>query len=715
MHAFGDLPLQRRLVLVMMLTSCAALLFASAAFVTNDIVNLRRSIGEDLTTLTRIIGASSTAAVTFGDRVSAEETLETLENQPHILAAAIYFRDGELLAEYFRAELGEASLPPPMSEDSLMFWDNYVDIYRGIYLDGERIGTIFMRSDVQKLNSRLLWYLLVVAVVLAFSLLLAFLVSKGFQRLITDPIVRLAGTARRISVEKNYALRASAEGQDEIRDLIDGFNEMLDEIQRRDVELKRHRERLEEMVARRTAELQQANLELAEAKDRAESAARRLAHQAYHDALTGLPNRVLLNDRLSVALAHAERNQSLLALLFLDVDQFKLINDTLGHASGDTLLCMIAERLQECVRSEDTIARLGGDEFMILLPYIQHAEDAAEVAHKITEALNRPLVVEGQELHLTISIGISIYPDDGGDVETLMRNADASMYRAKESGRNQYMFYRPDMAVASYRRLALESQLRRVVERDELRLFFQPQVMASDSGIIGAEALLRWENPDMGMLGPDQFIPLAEEIGVIEAIGEWVMLTACQHAQRWQAAGYEGFRVSVNLSARQFQRDYMQTMVQAVLDETGLPSGSLELEITESLSMQNVHATIETLNALHAMGVQIAIDDFGTGYSSLSYLKKFPIHTVKIDRSFVQDIPEDRDDAALASAIIAMAHSLGLRVVAEGVETDDQLRFFRAQACDLLQGYLFGRPVPASEFAQLLAERWYTNTVASGE
>jgi diguanylate cyclase (GGDEF)-like protein len=429
-----------------------------------------------------------------------------------------------------------------------------------------------------------------------------------------------------------------------------------------------------------------------------------IRHQEFHDALTGLPNRLLLKDRLSLAMAHAKRNNMMLAVLLLDLDRFKLINDTLGHAAGDTLLQLIAGRLTGTLREDDTVARQGGDEFLLLLPEIVKIEDAAKLAQKLLEQIRQPLSVHGHELYVTTSIGMVLYPNDGRDIETLLKNADTAMYRAKEQGRNNYQLYTPTMNARAFERLTLENSLRRALERNEFTVYYQPKVDLRSRKAVGAEALVRWNHPELGLIMPGDFISAAEDTGLIVPIGEWVLRTACAQNKAWQNAGYPPLRVAVNLSARQFQlRNLVQTVAE-ILKETGLEPRWLELEITESIAMQNAEFTVKTLNELKDMGIQISIDDFGTGYSSLSYLKRFPINKLKIDKTFVREINTDHDNAAIASAVIVLGQSLNLGVIAEGVETIEQLNFLKDQHCDEIQGFLFGRPLPPAEIEKKLFE-----------
>ncbi len=428
----------------------------------------------------------------------------------------------------------------------------------------------------------------------------------------------------------------------------------------------------------------------------------RLTFLAHHDSLTDLPNRILFMDRLSQALARVKWHQRLVAVLFLDLDHFKRINDSLGHDMGDLLLKAVAERLSSCVRAGDTVARMGGDEFTIVLADVAQTEDVPKVAQKIVDAISKPFSLMGQEFFITISMGISIFPNDGQDAQTLVKNAYAAMYRAKEQGRNHYQHYSPAMNVRTLERLALESNLRHALERKELLLHYQPRVDLETGRITGVEALLRWQYPDLGLVSPSQFIPLAEETGLIIPIGEWVLRTACAQNKLWQSMGLSPVRVSVNLSARQFEQRNLVETIGRVIKETGLDPNYLELELTEGLIMKNAEITIATLRSLHEMGIQISIDDFGTGYSSLSYLKRFPIHALKIDQSFVRDIITDPDGTVIVTAIILLAHSLKLKVIAEGVETKDQLDFVRSLKCHEIQGYLFSKPLPAEEMTRLL-------------
>jgi diguanylate cyclase (GGDEF)-like protein len=442
-------------------------------------------------------------------------------------------------------------------------------------------------------------------------------------------------------------------------------------------EKRTYENKLEELVRKRTAQIE---------------------HLAYHDALTDLPNRVLFVDRVTQALTLAQRQPQMVGTMFLSLDRFKKINDTLGHVVGDLCLKEVAKRLCHCVKEGDTVARLDGDEFALLLAQVKGTEELVELAQVIADALKPSFDLQGQEIYVTSSIGISIFPDDGKDAETILKNGGAALYQAKKLGGSSYRFYTADLYARALKRLALETSLRGAIEKEELILYYQPQVDYATGLVVGAEALVRWQHPTLGLLPPSEFIPLAEDTGLILQLGAWVMRTACAEARAWQVDGLGSLRIAVNVSACEFRRpDFFENMVD-ILTQTGLEPAYLDLELTETAIMENAEATVDLLSRIRKLGVKIAIDDFGTGYSSLSYLKRLPIDTLKLDRSFVNGATSDPDDAALVVAVISLAHNLRLQVIAEGVETEEQLRFLRLLKCDGGQGYLFGKPMPAAAF-----------------
>jgi diguanylate cyclase (GGDEF)-like protein len=455
--------------------------------------------------------------------------------------------------------------------------------------------------------------------------------------------------------------------------------------------LEAHVESLEQVITARTEKLEAANLQL--------------RHLATHDALTGLPNRVLLDDRLAQAIAHADRDAQPFAVLMLDLDRFKLINDSFGHRTGDAVLNEVARRLQGLVRSIDTVARVGGDEFVLVVSPSPARADAEEIGRRANDILSAPIQVEGVDLRVSSSIGIAFYPTDGGSAESVLAHADAAMYFAKERGRNNHQCFSPGMKSKALERVSLESELHQALKLQQFELFYQPKVDTASGDIHSAEALIRWRHPQRGLIVPMQFIPLAEECGLIHEIGAWVLREACRQCAVWQRAGQPPLRVAVNVAASQFRRGDLLEVVRSALQQAQLDPRFLEIELTESAVMTNPEDSAAVLEQLSRMGVLVSVDDFGTGYSSMSYLRRFPIDKLKIDRSFIAELTTRADDASIVQAIVSLAHGLRLKVVAEGVETLEQLKFLRSVGCDQYQGYHFSEPLPAAEFAELVT-RW---------
>ena len=482
--------------------------------------------------------------------------------------------------------------------------------------------------------------------------------------------------------------------------------------------LVQYQNHLEELVKERTVRLTEAVGRLEEEIKIRKRSEEQIKYLAYYDSLTDLPNRMLFLDRLSQSLEHAKRHERLLAVLFLDLDNFKRINDTLGHSTGDKLLKEVAFRISGCLRKSDSFAylgkegfsaslsRLGGDEFVILLTEINTVQDAASVAQRIIETMSQPFELGKNEVFITASIGVTLYPYHGDEAGVLLKNADAAMYQAKEQGRNNYQFFNQSLSDSTFERLMLDNNLRLALKRDELLLHYQPQVEIAGGRIIGMEALVRWRHQERGIISPAEFIPIAEENGCIVPIGEWVLNTACAQNRLWQGLNGNGsMKMAVNLSSYQFRQAKLIETVARAIEEHGLPPHLIELELTEGIIMRNADETVATLRELKNMGVQISIDDFGTGYSSLSYLRRFPIDTLKIDSAFVRDLATDEDDASITKAIIAMAHNLGLRVIAEGVETKEQFDFLAENGCDAVQGFLFSQPLASDDATDLLKNK----------
>jgi diguanylate cyclase (GGDEF)-like protein/PAS domain S-box-containing protein len=814
--AFRDWSIRHKLTGLFVLMAFITALTESVPMVIFDMVGLRRAMARDLATLADALARNSTAALTFRDAETARDVLQALKAEPSVKAACIYTSEGKPFAKYVR-EGKEADFIPPFAQDpGIHFeWDRLIE-FRDIVLDDEQVGTIYVESDLQRLHARLRQYIIASLGMLVLTLSIAFWIASRLQRPISRPLLDLVGTAEKISSAGNYSVRAELPNRDEFGLLVSSFNGMLDQIEKRDQQLRHNREQLEQEVALRTAELQTTNLQLRRAEEKyrlifedavvgifqstpdghplnvnralaqihgydspeqlmaevenvvqdlfvhptqmegilrtlrekgevrgaelelyrrdrskrwvlanmravrdadgkvmlvegtiEDISDRKLAEErvqflAYYDALTGLPNRTLLQDRLAKSLASARRHKEKVALLFLDLDRFKIINDSLGHSFGDLLLQQVAERLKKWARAQDTVARIGGDEFLIALASVNDDSDAAVAAGRIMEAMNSDFVIQGRTFNVSCSIGISLFPDHGADNEALIKNADAAMYTAKESGRNAFRFFSNDMNARVVERLNLEHGLRGALEKNEFFLLYQPQTNVESGEIVGAEALLRWKHPELGLISPDRFIRVAENSGLILPIGEWVLRTACLTARSWQTQGLPAIPVAVNVSAVQFRHESFRDLIRQVLQETGLAPNYLELELTESLLLSNADVTLSVLRALKEIGINLAIDDFGTGYSSLSYLRQFPVSKLKIDRSFIRDVPSNSDDTAIATAIISMAKGLNIKVIAEGVENETQMAFLRHQHCDEVQGYYFSRPLTPEQMVEKL-------------
>jgi diguanylate cyclase (GGDEF)-like protein len=552
---------------------------------------------------------------------------------------------------------------------SLALWVREILAYR----------STFLGQHADQVVRHLAWYALIFLLAGIASLGLALLLSDRLLDSASRPLLQLVELMERVSRDKDFSVRAKVHEEDEVGALAHGFNNMLHRIEKRERELRR------QLSERRRVE-------------------RRLTMLAHFDTLTRLPNRNYFNKRLNSVISGAAPDQ-ILALLFIDLDNFKIVNDTLGHHLGDSLLKEVAARLRSCVRAEDCVCRLGGDEFTIILEHIKTVEQVGQVAEKVVGALSKPIVLGDNEFYVTSSIGISVYPNDGSDAAELIKNGDTAMYHAKERGKNNFQFFSNEMTDRARKRLMLETGLRQALERGEFVLYYQPQVDLRTGEIVGAEALLRWQRPGVGFVGPQEVIPVAEETGLIVPIGEWVLWAACSQANLWQRAGHNSVRVSVNISARQFREHDFLRILANVLEDTQLDPSLLELELTESALMEDVEAAIAKAQDLRAMGVNLSIDDFGTGYSSISYLQRFPISDLKIDRSFVQDIPSNADNVEITKAIIAMARGLNIEVVAEGVETHAQMEFLAGHGCDRAQGYFIDHALPAPEFERRLHQR----------
>jgi diguanylate cyclase (GGDEF)-like protein len=685
MQWLAKTSIARRLKMVLLFITSIALLLSTTGFLVNDWFSLRNALFDRLNAEARIISSNSVAAMAFNDPDSAAKTLQTLQSEESILAAGLFDLEGNQFAKY---QQEEGVLPAVLPREDSGFAEGLAFVVLPVELDNSHLGDILLISDFRDWKRRQQVKFLISTGVFALSLVIAILLSSRLQCLVSDPILRLAQTARNITEQQDYSLRAEKVTEDEIGRLAVDFNGMLKQIQTRDQELQEIQEHLEEKVKIRTRQLTELT--------------QQLEYQAYYDHLTGLANRTTFDDHLKLAIEQVDRYGGKLAVLFLDLDRFKDINDSLGHDIGDMLLVKVAKRFSRCMRSSDTLARLGGDEFAVLLQRLEHSSDAADVARKLTTTIAEPFNIENYNLHLSTSIGISIYPVDGNSAEAILKNADTAMYSSKDRGRNLMTFFSQEMNARAERRLVLENKLRQVIREGGLTVYYQPRCNALTKEIVGVEALVRWFDPDEGQITPGEFIPVAEESGLISSIDEWVLETACREVLSWHGDEMPKISLAVNFSPVQFIRKDLDTVVGQILQKTGFPSTQLEMEITESLFGLDSGEINKIFDRLVELGIQISVDDFGTAYSSLSRLKQLPLHTLKIDQSFVRDLGKDAGDEDIVRTIIALGHNLKLKVVAEGVETDGQYQFVKENGCDTVQGFLFSTPVPGSELVKLL-------------
>ncbi|NHZ89190.1 EAL domain-containing protein [Massilia sp. CCM 8733] len=621
------------------------------------------------------------AAMLFGDQLAANEILAALRVVPDVQSAVVYDNASGRFASYLRdAGAGQALPLAPRrasasASDSTLSW-RHVTVAAPLIVQHQRLGTLIVQSSLDSVYHQLALYLALTIPVMLAVLAIAHLVLSRLQRFITDPLRALSDTSAQISRLGDYAIRAEVSSLADIGMLSTAFNTMLDRIQKRESELE---------------------AEISERK-RVEVKLDRLAH---FDNVTQLHNRHFFNDRLEAVIARAAQCHERAVVMFIDLDNFKAVNDTLGHDIGDDLLRLVSRSLTDTLRAGDAIARIGGDEFAIILENVHQIEDAAMVAEKCLLKIAQPIAISGHEIHISASIGISVYPDHAANMHELLKYADSAMYYAKNSGKNACRLFTHSMQEDARKRFTLDNNLRRALERKEFVLYYQPQIDLRSGAICGAEALIRWIHPDLGMISPADFIPVAEETGMIVAIGEWVLREACHELRAWHDDGH-AIRMSINLSGRQLSEDGLVASVLAIVDDSGIDTRWLELELTESMLMDASASVIDKLHTLKRAGIALAIDDFGTGYSSMSYLKTFPVSALKIDRSFVQDLPHSTEDAAITRAIIALARSLKMETVAEGIETQEQGEFLRANGCDKAQGYHYGKPLPAAQIRELL-------------
>ncbi len=669
---FQGLTLRGKLTFLITFTSCFVLCLTISASMFFQWGRLREELLEDALLLSFEIKEDCAQALKMHDLDSLDRILAIVPLKREFSSAVIFDENQQIVTSISAANGLE--LPDLAGRQyGHQFGASYFDLVEPLRLDDETLGYLAIRANMAPVYSTMWHYVIIGGAAFLVYSLIALLIARSLQRLITDRVSTLARAMDQVSQDKDYSRRVKKRANDEIGQLFDGFNRMLGEIEKRETELRENESRLDFL--------------------------------AHHDHLTQLGNRRLLQARLEHALARCRRTQSRLALLFIDLDRFKNINDSLGHDFGDKILSHVASCLKSHVRESDTLARLGGDEFVIILEQVKKNDDLRRFVQKLLRELAKPLEEKGLQLHVTATMGISFFPEDGTDSDSLMRAADAAMYQAKYDGRNRFQFFSPEMNSLSRASLKMENLLRKALERGEFRLEYQSQYDLKTGQLIGFEALLRWENEDLGVVSPADFIPLAEEIGAIVPIGDWILVSACQTIKNLQEKWQIPLSVAVNISPRQFRDDSLVGSVARALYRSGLAPGSLELEITEGTVMDNVKDAISKMEQFKKMGVHLAIDDFGTGYSSLGYLKQFPISRLKIDQSFVRDLEISTSDKAIVNSIIALGRTMNLEVVAEGIEDFSQLDFLRNEGCHFGQGYLMGHPLAKEDLAETVARK----------
>ncbi len=672
---FSRQTLRGKVQAVILGTTTLVLLMLFVLQVALQYFDLRRSVLQEVRFLVDMIGDRTTAALITGDRALAAATLEKLSVEPKLICARIYDQKNEIFANY-----GEDLNPRYHQHFKLnknadtyhQFYFDHACLHQSLMSDGEWLGTLVIQTSLIDLQKSMLRFTTTWGLTIFIAWLISLLLSRKLRSVISEPIEKLAAAMKTVSEKQAYSLRIKNIGGDELNQLVEGFNQMLEQIELRDSELTQHRDRMD--------------------------------HLAHHDSLTGLPNRLLFNDRLKQAIQRAERAKRELALIFLDLDKFKMINDTLGHDIGDIVLVETACRLEECLRKSDTIARLGGDEFVVILEDFECQDSVKQIAEKIIEELSRECQIMQHSLHVTASLGISFYPSHGSDLTTLKRCADIAMYKAKELGRDNFQFYSPGMETRKRDLLILEEDLRDALRQQHLRIYFQPQVSMRTGKVCTAEALLRWQHPTRGLILPGEFFPMAEETGLIIELGEWALEETCRIALAWLEQGIDPIRCAINISPRQFRQPGLFDKLHAVLEKTGMPPHLVELEITEAVLMDDVEDVIEKMTKLRALGIRLAIGDFGSGASSLSYLRYFPINKLKVDMSFVRDIHRDKYDLAITASVASLARIMGVDALAEGVETQAQESALLGLGIEWAQGFFYQRPMDAADFEAYLRQ-----------
>ncbi len=664
-----DAPIKTKLMGIYFVVNIFTMLIIFSIMVSYDYYSFRNSLIQDIHIQANILDSNLEDALAANDRHKAESILSVLQFSDQIDSAQLLLADGSLFADYHKADTPS---PGNIKEEKRHL------VLKHHVMDGQKkLGTLYFHASLYRLYASLTIFALITALAGALALTGAYVLSRRVNFGISQPLQNLTQLMHQIIRKQDFTIRSEIASENEIGLLAGGLNDLLDHIERRDAALE------SELAQRRAVEQD-------------------LDQLAHFDNVTALPNRHFFNTYLESAIQQARDSGAMIGVMFIDLDNFKIVNDTLGHRSGDLLLKEASQRIEQTLGEAEKIFRIGGDEFAIVIKDVQDIAQAEAIAKEIIRDLHQPFDLHNNEIYVGASIGISFFPTQAGDLSSLLSNADAAMYHAKSLGKNNFQHYHADMEGRIRRRLTMENSLRRAIDADELELYYQPQVDVETMRIVGFEALLRWHHPKMGTITPAEFIPLAEESGLILPIGGWVMVTACYQAQRWQKVFGADMRIAVNFTARQLKDEAMVEKVLHALAITGLPPSTLDLELTESSLMDNSDVSVGKMKELRRAGINISIDDFGTGFSSLSYLKRFPLNALKIDRSFISDIPQDEDDAAITNAIIALANTLKIEVIAEGVETLEQLNYLKQNACHYAQGNLFCVPLPARKMEDFL-------------
>ncbi len=678
LKALASLTIRYKITLLMVIIS-VLVLSASAFFLyRSQIQSIEFAAEESARSKAKVVAASLVTSLLFHDQKTAAEALKLLVENSSVVCAVLQDSNLKVFARYGYCSVSHIEQQREIRPQAI---DAPIVVRERILDRGDVIGELVVESAVDLLILQRQSSLEILLFSILFGVLLSAALAQVLQNIITEPLMRMVRLVNNVSLSGNYDQKIRVDAEDEVGVLARGFNHLLEEVRSREKRLKEHGEHLQQIVDKRTEQLYE---------------------KAHFDELTKLPNRYLLQDRLEHAIVSCQRHQSNLALLFMDLDRFKTVNDSLGHDVGDELLRSVAERLSDVARAVDTVARLGGDEFVFLLEDIQHPEDAARIAQRIIRTFEIPFDLKSNSLHMSTSIGISVFPDDGETAQALLKNADVSMYHSKQKGAGRYSFYIEEMNESSYERLAIENHLHSAIERDEFSLVFQPQVHLPDGKVERAEALLRWNNPKLGQVSPAVFIAVAEEIGLINRIGLWVISEACRQLGEWQRDGMASMSLAVNVSASQLLETGLIAHIKAEAARHDVSLDRLELEITEDVFLDHSEQVLNVLSQLQSLGIKIAIDDFGTGYSSLRYLNNLPVDCLKLDGMFVRDLHENDASRGIVSSTIILAHSLNMKLVAECVETQEQLDFLREQGCDLVQGYFLYRPLSAKQFREVL-------------